>query len=179
MNPPELGKLPAADARRDAIHVAVAPVVAAHDLYPGQRVGLLESGQATPYRPTVGIVDPYLVDMVPQGATFWLCLLPGTVTSLRHEWTHPAFADPGAPQPVMDPRRWLMDFAASVSMHYDEMLDAANLHMDRGDYFHSTEDARDALLDDETRVQFWRCIRLVTGQSTESVEGHNPFSCSC
>src|ERR1700731_2150845 len=46
-NTPALGKLVEGDQRRDAIHVAVAPVVAARRLCPGQHVGLLEDGRAS------------------------------------------------------------------------------------------------------------------------------------
>ncbi len=94
---PNLGETPTEDARRDAVHVAVAPVIAARTLQPGWHVGLDENGQA--YSPTcdrrteetVGIVDPFLDHWVDKGERFWLWLYPNTVTSLRHCWTHPSF----------------------------------------------------------------------------------------
>ena len=46
-------------AMRDAIHLAVEPVVAAAKLFPGQDVGAVEGGYGTSPNP-VGIVDPFL-----------------------------------------------------------------------------------------------------------------------
>jgi hypothetical protein len=89
---PNLGHLADNTARRDAVHVAVAPVVAGEELSPGERVALGKYGEA--YGPTskpIGIVDPFLTENVQRGQRFWLFLLPNTVTSLRHVWTHPAF----------------------------------------------------------------------------------------
>lgn len=97
-----LGVLLDATAQRDAIHIAVAPVIAAHILSPGEHVGFI-SGEAEDRdkvgrtTPKLGIVDPFLQTAVMPGQRFWLFLYPQTITSLRHNWTHPAFAaaDPG------------------------------------------------------------------------------------
>lgn len=94
---PNLGRLCGDDARRDAVHVAVAPVVAGMDLLPGAHVGLTQDMQAVlgPRAAcgtdAVGIVDPFLHSPVKKGERFWLVLYPGTITGLRHVWTHPAF----------------------------------------------------------------------------------------
>jgi hypothetical protein len=97
---PILGSLIDGDARRDAVHVAIAPVVAAETLSPGQHVGLTGDGRAGTSAAPIGIVDPFLTEDVREGQRFWLCLYPNTVTSLRHVWTHPAFkvVPPGALQ---------------------------------------------------------------------------------
>lgn len=92
---PNLGQTPTPDARRDAVHIAVAPVVAGHDLYPSFHVGLDKDGIAweadisdvTP----IGVVDPFRKTVVLKGETFWLFLYPDTITNLRHVWSHPAF----------------------------------------------------------------------------------------
>jgi hypothetical protein len=77
--------------------MAVVPATAAYLLLPGQRVCRLPDGQFGTAGEPVGIVDPFRDDVVRAGEQFWLCLFPGTVTSLRHVWTHPAFqaAPPG------------------------------------------------------------------------------------
>lgn len=81
-----VGKLVEGDPGRDAIHIAIIPMVAISDLQPGQHL-------------RSGIVDPYLKEPVKRGEKFFLFLYPGTVTSLRHVWTHPAFADESIPSP--------------------------------------------------------------------------------
>ncbi len=96
-NVPELGKLIEGTAFRDAVHVAVAPVEAGEIVHPGDRVWLRDDGTVSIStvgdHKAVGVVDPFLEEAtaVPKGAKFWLFLFPGTVTSLRHSWTHPAF----------------------------------------------------------------------------------------
>jgi hypothetical protein len=97
---PLLGRLiEDGDLRRDAIHIAVAPVTAANRLTPGQHVGLVEEGNlelAGPCEQNMGVVDPFLVNMVEPGQRFWLFLYPGTITGLRHVWTHPVFSKAAA-----------------------------------------------------------------------------------
>lgn len=75
-------------AGRDAIHIAVIRRVAETRLFPGQHVGVdgNPSGENT-----VGIVDPYLGNVVMPGEPFWLLLYPRTITGLRHVWSHPDF----------------------------------------------------------------------------------------
>jgi hypothetical protein len=75
-----IGTPPDAGSKRDAVHVAIVPMVATKTLRPGERL-------------TNGIVDPFLTEPVEVGQRFWLCLYPNTVTSLRHVWTHPAYND--------------------------------------------------------------------------------------
>ena len=93
---PNLGRLITdGDRRRDAVHVAVAPVTAAERLTPGQQVGFVHPGDTElvgPAENPIGVVDPFLREDVQPGQRFWLFLYPNTVTSLRHVWTHPAFA---------------------------------------------------------------------------------------
>lgn len=98
----KVGQLAPDSAMRDAIHVAVAPVIAAHTFDPSDKVALIngEAWHAGETNTVVGIVDPFLTEQVQPGQRFWLFLLPGTTTSLRHVWTHPAFK-PG----VLDARR--------------------------------------------------------------------------
>lgn len=90
---------------QDAIHIAVAPVVAYRTLRPGEHIGLTEGGEADLFEKPIGIVDPFLTQPVKKGDKFWLFLYPGSITSLKHFWTHPAFdTKPESPMaPVVTP----------------------------------------------------------------------------
>lgn len=84
-------------AKRDAIHLAVIPATAGHRLSPGWRVAFRDGKAYADDQDhddsVVGIVDPFLVYDVRKGERFWLFLLPRTIQSLRHVWSHPAFPD--------------------------------------------------------------------------------------
>lgn len=97
---PNLGELCGSDARRDAVHIAVAPLMAGQQLEPGDYFCLRESDSAALFVDpcddrAIGYVDPVLkksgVRKVLKGQRFWGHILPGTITGLRHIWSHPAF----------------------------------------------------------------------------------------
>lgn len=93
-----LGTFPIPDnSGRDAIHLAVEPVVAGTTLRAGERIKI-EYGKAELASPdeAIGIVDPFVPGIVRKGQRFWLVVLPRTITSLRHVWSHPLFPDEGA-----------------------------------------------------------------------------------
>lgn len=127
MSNPKLGQLIVTEECRDAIHVAVAPVVAGERLMPGDHVGFLEDGRVGEGATTkLGVVDPFLRVSVRRGERFWLCLYPSTVTSLRHDWEHPAFSGKAAPSPTRaESEEWLTDFASRLGFSYDNIMQAA------------------------------------------------------
>lgn len=109
-----LGTAPlGASEARDAIHLAVEPVIAGERLYPGQDIGLvLRAGELVAVRtsklenvPTkaLGIVDPFLEDAVYPGDRFWLVVYPRQIKSLRHVWEHPDFPSSGETVPAVVP----------------------------------------------------------------------------
>lgn len=93
-----IGHTHAAVLPRDAIHIAIAQVTAGEDLEPGDFVGF-QDVEGVVYKDAqhIGIVDPFIKREtwtrtgIKKGEKFYLFLKPNTVTSLRHEWTHPLF----------------------------------------------------------------------------------------
>lgn len=65
-----LGKIITTPQQRDAVHIAVAPLVANEMLLIGEHVGVLANGKASAHASHVGIVDPFLKDSVDAGETF-------------------------------------------------------------------------------------------------------------
>lgn len=85
--------------KRDAIHLAVFPIQAGEGLYPGAHIYRDEDDglayMATEDNPGIGIVDPFLTQLVKQEEWIYLVVYPRQITSLRHVWEHPAFPPSG------------------------------------------------------------------------------------
>lgn len=109
-----LGSLVVGNAARDAIHIAVAPVVAWENLKPGQHVGLNAEKEAASDKPHIGIVDPFLIQWPVKGQRFYLCLYPHTVVGLRHDWNHPAFVEAAD---RMESEQWLRRYAVRMNCY--------------------------------------------------------------
>ena len=80
---------------RDAIHLAVEPAIGGMwMMQPGEH-GCIVDGVVVPAHrdAATGIVDPFLKGPVHKGDRFWFVVLPRTITSLRHVWSHPAFPE--------------------------------------------------------------------------------------
>ncbi len=187
----KLGQVIDGEAQRDAVHVAVAPVVAAHILTPGEHVGFVDADQQQVGRVVnrLGIVDPYLKDAVMPGQRFWLFLYPQTITSLRHDWTHPAFeAELKQPEPTKAiSEAWLRRFCESADCPGYESVMAALVadlpspdptYYDSGsrithEYLHFN--GRDA--HGEIPLEFWEHAEIVLGRKFSKRPGG--FSCSC
>lgn len=177
-----LGKLVVENPGRDAIHIAVVPVVAAQKLAPGQRAGLNDSGEAERAGAlALGVVDPFLVRDVLPGQKFFLFLMPNSITSLRHVWTHPAFeGEPPRESTKTASERWMMAWAVehmsedyygddekrSPEVAYADAIEAGRTHS-IGPY----ESARD-YIDGE----WWTHWEAITGQRGER---DTFFRCAC
>lgn len=186
---PKLGSLVIdGDTRRDAVHVAVVPVTATVRMRPGLRVGLDEKGDAeiASTSDCVGIVDPYLTADVEPGQRFWLFLFPGTVTSLRHAWTHPAFPDAETPTPAdWDAAvRWLRDFAERTGAAYEDVVNAGVDFVNGTETYVSIyggDDASRELRNSKSeQEQFLRSIEAVAGVVTPQARRERvTFHCHC
>lgn len=133
-----IGKIISEPQFRDAIHVAVVPVTANEVLLTGEHVKINSEGMAIecPIDDAIGVVDPFLKQSnVKPGQRFWLFLYPGSITSLRHSWTHPAFPESNAAtEPIQDPQeasqkavseQYIRDLADSVGLSYGRLIDGA------------------------------------------------------
>lgn len=178
-----LGALLTDESVRDAIHIAVAPVVAVENLFPGQHVGFVKEGNTadvgTACKAKIGIVDPFLTEPVQRGQRFWMLLYPNTITSLRHEWIHPAFgvvAKPAAAHRV-DSEAWLRTFAAEMDIGYQGLMDAATQWVEREEYTvqQGSERWRDSF---GNAKEFWHHYEIVTGTKVKDHEA-TFFCCTC
>lgn len=174
-----LGRLIEGEQFRDAIHVAVCPVVAAQKLSPGQDIGFVDADlvRVGACDKPLGIVDPYLKKLVFPGQKFWMLLYPQTITSLRHEWTHPAFTEAAKDKAASE--QWLRKFAEEIGLAYQAVLDAGHNYAQHGEYhiFHGIDTPDEC---SQYRKEFWEHYQVVSGESVSDEDKETtPFSCTC
>lgn len=191
----ELGRRIYGYQERDAVHVAVVPVIASEQLSRGQRVKLtpetrdhVSSAGTNDY---IGVVDPFLYDdTIGRGERFLILLRPDSVTSMRHHWSSPDFS---VAIDVESSERWLRNFIEVSDMpDYDVVMAAAvgdpvsdvEGYADYGQAYsiHDTSDGgyllfngRDAHC--EIPDEFWDHVEMVTGRTVP--HRVSSFSCSC
>lgn len=95
----KLGELVNEEIGRDAVHIAVIPCKSDEALAPSQPVKVVQPGLVRGCNRSeyVGIVDPFLNDIVQPGQVFLLVLIPNSVQDVSHHWNHPAFDDGSLP----------------------------------------------------------------------------------
>ena len=159
--------------QRDAIHIAVAPVVAAQKLKPGQEVGFLgyDTIHVGESDNPIGVVDPFLKRDVLPTQRFFVFLFPNTVTSMRHEWTHPAFVP-------TESERWLREFAIDLELTYDELMQATKDYLENGKIYCLGIDTPDRVWYD--RTEFWYHYEKVTNSELHEDRKEDMFfRCAC
>lgn len=180
-----LGRIIDTEQQRDAIHVAIVPIVVSQRLLPGTHVGLNAKGEAAAGCNLVGVIDPFLREYVHPGQKCWLFIYPGTITSLRHEWTHPEFEDITAPtvDPLEDSKQWVRRYA-EVHRPYDRELEFGKkdsytefmLRVEEGEIFYWGEDCHN-LGDVEDSHELFLHLSRILGRP---VNGESfTYSCSC
>lgn len=173
MSDPKLGRLIDGEAYRDAIHVAVAPVVATEQLYSGQHIGFVRDGDTDSVGASgtpIGIVDPYLKGVVLPGQRFWMFLYQGTITSLRHDWTHSAFENETTAH-----HKWVTEYAEDIGLSYKELMEGADEFVSRGDYL-----CKGGTLEGvTTSPEFWDHYEALTRKKVAKGKRASFFSCSC
>lgn len=178
-----LGTIIGEGEKRDAIHLAVLPMVAMETMKPGDACGPVPGGAAPYAVEKLGIVDPFLTAPVRKGERFWFILRPRLVTSLRHVWSHPSFADEGAAEaPVVQPdaveasKWWIKNWAESgPGISYDEAIWGAEAYLKHSDYLCEGGRWEGQGVPDE----FWDHYEVVTGEKVPSSDRGGFFSCSC
>jgi hypothetical protein len=186
MADPQFGRLVPADFpdERDAIHIATAAVFATEDLNPGDHVGFTTKDNDKMGRSEIaplGIVDPFLPKPVKKGERFWVFLYPGTIQSLRHNWTHPSF---DVRQQLIraieetPAKKRMKAFAASLSggeVTFEELIDRATQYVNGGEYWSEGDRFEGQGLYDE----FWDDFEELTGLKVPEGDRYSFFSCSC
>jgi hypothetical protein len=175
-----LGTIIDADAGRDAIHLAVEPVIADEFLRAGDHVGFRENGRVgKTYGSDVGIVDPFLTKPVQTGQRFWLVVYPRQITSLRHVWEHPGFPASDVPKTAVpvstDSETWLQDYASSIDVDYEDLMYNTKEYLDSGEYWCEGDKFSGTELPDE----FWNHYEAATGDKVSNRKRESFFSCSC
>lgn len=174
-------------AGRDAIHLAVEPVIAGRDLGVGVDIGIEKDGTASD-RPDIkklGIVDPFLSRAVRKGEKFWLIVYPRQITSLRHVWSHPDF--PEAVEDVNNKEevkemnfheRWIRNFASLIGIEYNDLLEGAEDYAKNGNYTYMGDN--ETYSDHYDKMEeFWIHFTALTGISSNDHGNGGFFSCSC
>lgn len=173
-----IGKILEGEYRRDAIHIAVLPVIATQKLAPGQDIGFYgkEGNQVGIVKTPIGIVDPFLQKMVMPEQQFFMFLYPNTITGLRHEWEHPALEkrvlDVQA-EKKHEAEQFIHSIAARGYISYESLLE----HGARGETpTFSTEMYE---VSEEDKDKFWTCIETLTGFKAPSSLRQEYWSCAC
>lgn len=186
-----LGTIIGPNEKRDAIHLAVEPIIADEVLSPGEHVGFTREGHAgsSGVPKYLGIVDPFLSRPVQPGERFWLVVYPRQITSLRHVWTHPEFPETAKRELTEEEEQkvrntlltldgWsekMNQFCERERITREELIEHAKAYLDRGDYWCEGGRFESVYVPDE----FWDFFEIATGRRVEESDRRNFFSCSC
>jgi hypothetical protein len=185
-----VGKLLKHEQGRDAIHVAVLVVKTGERLQPGERVRVAD-GVAFSNAHGPGIIDPFLPESVGKGKKCWMFLNPGSISSLRHDWTHPQIVertkdeileeDTAAAQALSARKEAAMDrlrtHAAQCGKSYDHLVETVAEALDSGSG-HGGDDAQANYMNNNAK-ELLDDVALVLDRKPHAAPGDVYFSCTC
>lgn len=191
MSEPKIGKLiDDVNAQRDAVHVAIIPLIAGEELRIGSKIklkfGSTDIALDASYNAedAIGIVDPFLDSekayYIEKGQRFYGFLFPGTVTGMRHHWQHPKFENIQVPQ--NEHEAWLRDFCDRWNFDYHELIRAA-IGLDDPEWRYVVAQGRDLHTREELGEDydlFWHHFEALAGEKFD--DDHKKamqWSCSC
>lgn len=185
----KIGQLIGTNQQRDAVHIALHPITAKVLLHPGQRIGLDKEGRAiATVAAYVGVVDPFLWRDVQPGETFWLFLIPNTITTLRHHWVHPQFPEAPPTGFVPDPASvgYLTSLAGELddgydsdrNMSYADLLDVLDEAARTGGYCFGHDDSPQRMWTAQDKEDLWGHYERATGRPARPDRDAN-FRCAC
>lgn len=172
----KLGQLLRGAEQKDAIHMALAPIIAHRALQPGEHIGVKNGVESSDVYEKIGIVDPFLKSVVRKGEKFYILLYQYSVTGMRHEWEHPYFVKVKSPE--MSPSvAWLTHYASIFGLNYQGLIDACNDYLDTGSDFCLGDDTPDEAWSDNEEM--WKHFEIVTNTVVENDKRNNFFRCAC
>lgn len=164
------------ESKRDAVHIALAPVIPNEDMEPGARVVFVKSGDTVNVKRAekgarpVGVIDPFLEQKASKGWHCWMLLMPKSIVGLRHEWAHPAFGGTSESQS----EAWLREMAIKYETTYDKLV--AEAISGEGSFFGTDIDYEDFYAD----ADFWHHIEVVSGKKLSKDHRENTsYRCAC
>lgn len=165
------------NAVRDAIHIAIAPVIASEGLKPGEHIGFSPGSTTHMERSDspIGIVNPFGKRIV-AGESFYVCLYPDTVTDMKHHWSHPSFGEPLIVATDKEASEaWLISFCKRYGLRMECLLrELADSDPSLCVYEDSVDDGY------RERDDLWKHYQIFTGTVVSEDQKDNlGFRCAC
>lgn len=169
---------------KDAIHVAIIPIILGEDMLPGTPINMVDGLAYKEESEPIGVIDPFIQGSIRKGDKVWLFLNPGSIFSLRHDWAHPAFIDDAVKKRSED---WLRNFCDTHDCpDYDTLMQGIQGKFPffeeeyyrsggaiDGEYLHFNGVGAHGQIPDE----FWQHVEIVLGRKPPFRPKY--FSCSC
>lgn len=185
-----LGTIITESEKRDAIHVAVEPVKAGHNLLPGQHVGIANGLAYGNVDKKLGIVDPFIIGPILEGQYFWLLVYPRQITSLRHVWEHPDFSEEEEKENIETKeyileekqklaREWIETWASDIGSSYNEVMNGAQIYLEQGTYTYGEGNEYTSEAQYDGIEEFWVQYSILTGKDFGNDLSGGFFTCAC